>query len=42
MSHPVNCEFLTIEDNNRKKANCSISLDELKTEIKIWNKSLKI
>lgn len=37
MSHPANCKLLKHSDNSSKHCISSISLDELKSRIKIWN-----
>lgn len=37
LSHPTNCEFLTVAENSRKSYDCSISLLELQKAITEWN-----
>ena len=38
ISHPANCQLLQHNENVSKLDNCSISLNELKNNIKEWNK----
>lgn len=38
ISHPTNCELMKQNENSSKKTNCSITLDDLKEMIEIWNK----
>ena len=35
--HPANCEFMLIKDNSYKRINCSITIEQLLEDIKIWN-----
>ena len=39
ISHPANCAVLFASDNFRKNSGCSISLEELKERILMWNSS---
>ncbi len=36
IGHPANCEFLYFKQNAAKSADCSITLEQLKEEIKNW------
>lgn len=36
ISHPANCKLLKHEDNVSKHDRCSISLNELKSRIQVW------
>jgi len=38
ISHPANCELLTQPRNASKNAKCSLTLEELRQNIDIWNK----
>ena len=38
ISHPANCQFLTVNDNSKKGSNSWITLDELKNRIKTWER----
>ena len=37
ISHPLNCELIRHTKNQRKNRKCSITLNELKLDIKKWN-----
>lgn len=37
LAHPVNCEFLTVADNVKKSANCSLTIPILYEEIAKWD-----
>lgn len=37
ISHPANCKLITQLENNIKYVKCSLTLEELKERIKIWN-----
>ena len=37
ISHPANCKLMKHEDNFKKLAKCSITLDELQKRIMEWN-----
>ncbi|MFW5988462.1 MAG: hypothetical protein ACOCQA_03400 [bacterium] len=38
ISHPANCRLLTHIENNKKKMECSITINELYKKIEQWNK----
>lgn len=38
MSHPANCRLMRHGDNNKKKTNCSITLEELIKRVEEWDK----
>ena len=38
IAHPANCKLMKHSDNNFKNYDSSITLDELKDKIKLWNK----
>ena len=37
ISHPANCEIMLQSDNSTKKEKCSITLEELKEQVKEWD-----
>jgi len=41
IKHPANCELMKHCDNNRKKTQSNITIDELLIKIKIWNENIK-
>jgi len=41
ISHPANCELITHKKNIIKNKKCSITIEELKKRIQIWNKKYK-
>ncbi len=41
ISHPTNCELMRHKNNQRKYTKCSITLKELKNNIKEWDKKYK-
>lgn len=38
ISHPANCQLLTVKENSRKCHRCDLSLEELLEKINAWNK----
>lgn len=38
MSHPANCEFMSLRENSSKNSTSSITIDELHERIRTWNK----
>ena len=37
ISHPANCEFMSLRKNSSKNFSCSLTLEELKYKINNWN-----
>jgi len=37
ISHPANCEIITQSNNSSKREKCSITVEELKEQIKEWD-----
>lgn len=38
ISHPANCKLLIHSENMKKNIKCSLTIDELITRVKNWNK----
>jgi len=42
ISHPTNCKLMKHPENNKKKTNCEINIEELKQKIIKWDKNIKM